>query len=59
MTHWHEPVSGFQYETHSLNLSVETQAERLTACGIDPTIVLRSVFLRFAFLLTSFVRFLA
>lgn len=38
MTHWHEPVSGFQYETHSLNLSVETQAERLTACGIDPTI---------------------
>lgn len=38
MTHWHEPVSGFQYETYSLNLSVETQAERLTACGIDPTI---------------------
>ena len=38
MTHWHEPVSGFQYETHSLNLPVETQAERLTACGIVPTI---------------------
>jgi hypothetical protein len=38
ITQWHEPVSGFQYETHSLNLSVETQAERLTACGIDPAI---------------------
>ena len=38
MTQWHEPVSGFQYKTHSLDLSAQTQAERLTACGIDPAI---------------------
>ena len=38
MTQWHEPVSGFQYQTHSLDLSAQTQAERLTACGIDPAI---------------------
>lgn len=36
MTQWHEPVSGFQYQTHSLELARQTQTERLNACGIDP-----------------------
>lgn len=38
MTQWHKPVSGFQYQTHTLELSAQTQVERLTACRIDPAI---------------------
>ncbi|MBL6814902.1 MAG: hypothetical protein ISQ65_06655, partial [Pseudomonadales bacterium] len=38
MTQWHEPVAGFRYQSRSLDMSVQTQAERLTACGIDPAI---------------------
>ena len=29
MTQWHEPVRGFQYQTHSLELSAQTQAALL------------------------------
>ena len=35
---WHTPVAGFQYQSRSLDVSAQTQAERLTACGIDPAI---------------------
>ena len=35
---WHIPVAGFQYKSRSLDVSAQTQAERLTACGIDPAI---------------------
>lgn len=35
---WHIPVAGFQYQSRSLDVSAQTQAERLTACGIDPAI---------------------
>ena len=35
---WHKPVAGFQYQSRSLDVSAQTQAERLTACGIDPAI---------------------
>ena len=38
MTQWHEPVAGFQYQSRRLDMSAQTQAERLTACGIDPAI---------------------
>ena len=38
MTQWHKPVAGFQYQSRSLDVSAQTQAERLTACGIDPAI---------------------
>ena len=38
MQQWHEPVAGFQYRTHVLALTAETQVERLTACGIDPRV---------------------
>ena len=36
---WHIPVAGFQYQSRSLDVSAQTQAERLTACGIDPAIL--------------------
>ena len=38
MQQWHEPVAGFEYRTHVLALTAETQAERLTACGVDPQV---------------------
>ncbi len=38
MQQWHEPVAGLQYRTHMLTLTAETQAERLTACGVDPRV---------------------
>ena len=38
MQQWHEPVAGFQYRTHVVTLTAETQVERLTACGVDPEV---------------------
>lgn len=35
MTVWHEPVAGFQYQTRTMEMSFQTQTERLGACGID------------------------
>ena len=38
MQQWHEPVAGFQYRTHAVTFTAETQVERLTACGVDPEV---------------------
>ena len=38
MTQWHESGAGFQYQSRRLDMSAQAQAERLTACGIDPAI---------------------
>lgn len=38
MTVWHEPVAGFQYQTHVIETSTETQVQRLEACGVDPSV---------------------
>jgi acyl dehydratase len=38
MTVWHEPIAGFQYQTHVIETSTQTQTERLEACGVDPSV---------------------
>lgn len=38
MTLWHEPVTGFQYQTQLIETSTQTQTERLEACGVDPSV---------------------
>ncbi len=38
MTVWHEPVAGFQYQTHVIETTGQTQTERLEACGVDPSV---------------------
>lgn len=38
MQQWHEPVAGFKYQTHELELSADVQIRRLSACGIAPEI---------------------
>lgn len=38
MTTWHEPEAGFQYQSHVIEPSIQTQRQRLGACGIDPEV---------------------
>ena len=38
MPTWHDPVAGFQYQSRVLEMAPVTQSERLTACGVDPSV---------------------